>query len=391
MAELFTPWWHIEDTNFRHERRYSTAVAAFRDGGEQRECLTLRPKERVSYLVRMTEARETGLVDRLLYGNRAGAWEIPFWPHQDLSGGAAPGASVVISVPQGTAGRRFRVGGRGILYRGPLECEAFTIEAVGPTSVTAASITGTWTAGTLVMPLELGRLAGDFELTRQTVDVADFAASFELELPPNPGIASPSSADVFRACPVQGAARASDRWDRGVERLESPSSTSRDFAVTAFPLRGWTPELWVEGVAQAQALQDFFDAQKGSHRGFWMPTWQADLERVASGGNLLQVRAIGYTAGLFPLVSRRHLALMSTGADRAPDASNLVHRTVTAAVDNGDGTETLTLDGGAGNPTLSSFMLYSRIDGDTLAVEWENPLLARCAFPLKELAAEVTA
>jgi hypothetical protein len=190
---------------------------------------------------------------------------------------------------------------------------------------------------------------------------------------------------------VNGQQRSGDRWTRSVERLDSPTAGFQDVAVGPFPLREWTPNLWLEGPVAAAALQTWFDGLKGSQTTFWMPTWQNDLDVVGGGGNQLVVRDIGYTEGYFPKLSRRHLALLIGAADRAPDLTNVVHRTVTAAVDQGDGTELLTLDGTWSNPTMTSFMLLTRIADDTLTVEWETPEIAACTLRLRELAAEVLA
>jgi hypothetical protein len=144
-------------------------------------------------------------------------------------------------------------------------------------------------------------------------------------------------------------------------------------------------------------LRAFFQARGGRLKPFWMPSWRRDLELsvgAASGSSTITIRACHYTSLMWPSNgARRHLYLKNP----APGGTSLV-RHVTAAVDNGDGTETLTLVGPAGETTLGiavatswavMFLRYVRFAEDRLRFEWPARFIARATISVRELPLEV--
>lgn len=153
------------------------------------------------------------------------------------------------------------------------------------------------------------------------------------------------------------------------------------------------PFLWMLiGRAQIDQALAFLDTRRGMAVPFWAPTWQADLELdvpLAPGSTSLVVRDVGYTAEMFPHDARRHLALIEVDGTIHP-------RGVTAATQNPDGTETLTLSSGTPNglpvvPSLVSFLLLYRLDSDAQVLEWEHEELANLQMRFRELPREAPA
>jgi hypothetical protein len=64
----------------------------------------------------------------------------------------------------------------------------------------------------------------------------------------------------------------------------------------------------------------------------------------------------------------------------------VTHCTVTGSVDNGNGTETLTLNTAAPSTTsLVSWLRKVRLAEDTLTIAWQNSALASCTLHAVEI------
>jgi hypothetical protein len=145
--------------------------------------------------------------------------------------------------------------------------------------------------------------------------------------------------------------------------------------------------------AEAKVLRTFIEGRLGMALPFWLNTWSEDFTLNADHGTnstTLTVLYNGYSALVFPLGNmRRHIHV------KAPDGT--VHtRYVSNAVDNGNGTETLTLESliapaltVAG--TLISFLRYSRLDTDEPAIAWTGGQYARSTLPVREIPNEAPA
>lgn len=177
--------------------------------------------------------------------------------------------------------------------------------------------------------------------------------------------------DVLAEEPLTGA--------RFVVADDAAPSVSRDFVWMAFDR------------TEAKAIRDFIDACYGRAIPFWLIAWEQSftlaVDHLADSINLV-VRSCGYAANVFPMgPSRRRLAV------RAPGGS-FHYRKIINAVDNGNGTETLTLDAAIADAlstaTFVSFLRLARLDTDEPRISWKgHTAIAR--LPIRELPAEVQA
>lgn len=141
-----------------------------------------------------------------------------------------------------------------------------------------------------------------------------------------------------------------------------------------------------EGIA---ALRKFIADSKGRVVPCWVATDNADLVLAADAqntGNELMVKAVGYTAGVFPTGNgRRHIAL------RLPSGAWLYAK-VMSCTDNRDGTERLVLDATlperapAGSPV--SFLTLCRLNEDAVRIKYETPAVAEATLNFIELPKE---
>lgn len=133
-------------------------------------------------------------------------------------------------------------------------------------------------------------------------------------------------------------------------------------------------EFFFDGAAERQYLRKFLAAVVGRQKPFLLPTWHPDLiVATQPTGTGLRVQApptanaLDYLNDWFPSLAHRRLQLvMSDGT--------VIYRTVSGAIDNTDGTQTLTLTSGVdtsgASPDVSqvSFLETCRLGADE--VEW---------------------
>lgn len=134
-----------------------------------------------------------------------------------------------------------------------------------------------------------------------------------------------------------------------------------------------------------QWFKAFLDTVRGQYRAFLVPTGRPDLVVAsgdASGGTLLvqgppTANAPDYLASWFPSLAHRRLKLVKADGTAA-------YRTVSGAIDNGNGTQTLTLSASlAGALARVEFLETCRLKTDDVTVLFEGPRV-RC-----DLAAQV--
>lgn len=172
----------------------------------------------------------------------------------------------------------------------------------------------------------------------------------------------------------------SGTWMTPLERLDVPSGA---FAVTApalHPVHGLKLLYKSQSRAADHApLWSFLSALLGRLTPFWCPTFQRDMDVVAATLGTLTITKVGYAA-LFaadPAGSKYLYVFNQNG-------TNAVAVLATAAVDNGDGTETITYStlvtdiasvGAASTVTLASpdgisILRFSRLDDDAITQQF---------------------
>lgn len=378
MTAIFSPFATAREPWFVRERSYVTDTQTTDDGTEQRRMLRLIPTERVSFTALTIAGPTTGWHQALLYGGQDEDWVIPYWPHGHLlTAAATAGSSVALGVD--TTNRDFTVGGQVILWRDERTTERCTITAKSGSSVTVATLAANWPAGTFVLPALTGRFGGDTNLRRLAAAIGETRVSFDLTLGDDPGVTTPTSPAVFTTVPFMRT-EIEDAVAYQVDRIVNSTYTYADYPRTAAPVETTPLGLWLASRASVASVVAWFDGLKGSLAAFYLPSYMADLTVVSGlGTTSLVITDIDYTSRLFPLANRKHLACITpSGA--------VTHCTVTASVDNGNGTETLTLNTAAPSTTsLVSWLRKVRLAEDTLTIAWQNSALASCTLHAVEI------
>lgn len=148
---------------------------------------------------------------------------------------------------------------------------------------------------------------------------------------------------VVTEAPISESELFEEQFDAGSERLVSlPGKAAQRWTRDRADLAR-LHQFCADGPAERQWWRKFFATVLGRQKAFLLPTWRADLVRVSSVGSTVTVQApptagaINYVTKYWPSLAHRTIRVMrTTGA--------VTYYTVSAAVDNGDGTATLTVN-----------------------------------------------
>lgn len=151
------------------------------------------------------------------------------------------------------------------------------------------------------------------------------------------------------------------------------------------PVRGWDVRCLVRDAAELQEIQAFFEGLVGPLSGFWLPSPDRAAEIIANvSASAFRIRRQGL-ADLWPGLPAAHLWMISPAGQATPVE-------ITAVTDNGDDTETVTLNGAisAGPEWSAHWLHYVRLTGQ---ISWEFIAdgAAICSFRVVELPHEYAA
>jgi hypothetical protein len=138
-------------------------------------------------------------------------------------------------------------------------------------------------------------------------------------------------------------------------------------------------------------MRAFLEPRRGRYRPFWTPTFGGEIALAApasSGASTLLIRFMAYARDLFPVVARRYLAVLR------PAGTFFIVK-VTAAADNGNGTETLNLAASLPEDVpqarIVCYLALCRLASDDVKIRWQNPFVAEANCDFRELPLEVPA
>lgn len=104
-----------------------------------------------------------------------------------------------------------------------------------------------------------------------------------------------------------------------------------------------------------QYLKKFLHTVKGRQKSWWLPSWRDDLPFVSAGVGTITVEDVDF-ATWWPAL-REHIQIVE-------DDGTITYAKVTAAVNNGDGTRTLTVGVSVAGASLISWMELCRFDAE---------------------------
>lgn len=376
---------------------YLTDVLRAYSDNEQRRALRQVPRRAVKFRALTLNARDAAGLESLIWGWQHQPYGVPWWPDAQPLTADLPAGSYAIPVE--TADRQFAAGGLVAIWVDEYTFEALTITSVGAHAIGVSSPTQfSWAGdpGTRVIPVFLCRLPASIDVSRHSSEIDQVDLSFigESAQPAPAPASSPAQFkgfDVLEIAPNWESAPLKRSYKRSLVTIDPKIGPIQVIDKGGSAIVGQEFPWWLDTHPVVTAFRAFILRRLGQLVPFWIPTWDQDLvlaNDVNSGDTGIVIKSEFYSRFFFPNEARRFVAFIPT------DGSGNVYRKITAAADNGDGTEGLTLEASTGKTfakgsTMISFLTLARLAEDRVAIKWTSADHADALISLQEVPREL--
>ncbi len=378
---------HNWNTPIREEFQFDTVLMPSRNGNEQAYTTVSKYRRSLSYdLVFSNEQERSRFNARLWATNRTGVYShTPIWSYKAFSNDDLPSGET--NIPVNVQYMDFEEGdtiligkfGDGFIVFETEEAIIDTInvgsiDLVSPTTIdhTAPFFITALRKGEVEKNLQIVSLTGKSSSTKIRVNlIVDEVREVENREIPFSVVSMYRSAELFNPFSYQ---MQDEDGGRNVEYKLSDENLDAGFGefLTAYPSQAkpvTSIRYVVIGYQNIARFLGWVKHKAGTKATFWMPTLKHDFQYLASlGSNRYKFKHVEYTENYAVHEGRRDVALIKSD-------QTIVGKRINAAIDNGDDTETLTLDssfsgGDITNHLQFCFLLYGRLDHDKITWDW---------------------
>ena len=276
-------------------------------------------------------------------------------------------------------------GGQLIVWQSDTVFEVATIDMLEDASITLSAGLGASYTKAYVMPLLSVRFVQPLTVSRAVVPYAEGQCQFVATTTTDLGDASAYA--TYRSHPVMTDTRMlagdlSERFVRESESIDNGTGLIGQIADFDYPIHTSQMSWHIQSRAELWALRQWLHYCRGRQRGFWLPSYNKDLQVTAditSGGSTITVQSVGYPD--FETV--RDIMIEDTSGNR-------YYRRINSGVAGGGNTEVLTLSAAAGiNLTVAqvrriSYLTYMRNNADRIEIQHYAPGKATVSVPVME-------
>lgn len=373
---------------FIPQREFTEALEWYTDilqskAGEQRVALRSLPRQSLDFSL-LLEQGQLSKAQALVAEVGVGELYVPLWGYVERLGALSSGQ---VSLPADTNSAEYVAGGRAVVWQSDSLFEEVELTGAAGGVLTLASPTTFTYSDAYLCPLRTFRFSQALDVARGASDYARvrvaFASTDTHALPTAlPAFESYLGHDVLTDRPViLGDVR--DRLARDAELIDAGTGRVAAYSVlnymTSDTVMGWSTldraELW--------RLRCWLYSRRGRQVGFWMPTWNRDLELtrdVEPTSTTITIRSIGFSSAY----SVRDIMVRSTSGDRH-------FLRVIGGSAGLSGTEVLQLSGPAGftlsaaQVELVSFMDFARLDADRVEIRHKAARGATVLAPITRI------
>lgn len=381
-----------------------TDVMVHRDGSEQRRQPRRYPRRMLEYNVLPTSQLFQTRLENFLWGKSDEAMLVPVWTDAQRLTTAASSGGNTVTVP--TTTYDYDANGYVILWRSPSSYEAVAIASLNSTTLTLEeNLVSTWPIGTVVVPARLGRLTQQMPGKQIAHNVRPYSLVFEIDegsystnrvttLSPTQYL----SRDTFEFPTVPTHTEASEDLDFSYEHTY-PIIDAQTGAValdTGARSKPYTLVPYAQRFANRTQISEwlgFLELRQGRRVPFWMPSWEKDFQPVSISNGALG--SITYTSNGFAdwidaADGRKDIAIIYLQNGQVYSAGHHQRVRITAATNNGNGTETI-------NCPLNfvydedkekiriSFLRYCRLESDAVEIAWKTSCIAFTRVTMREM------
>lgn len=378
-----------------------TDVMRHRDSSEQRRQPRQNPRRQLEYAILPVSSSERQRLDNLIWAKQKGAMLLPIWTDAQVLQSAAASGQPVVTVP--TTTYDYDADQYLILWSDFETYEAVQIGSLTSSTVTLSeNLVATWPAGTIACPARLARMSQSVQGQQYRHGVRPYRFQFDLDessvstnritaLSPDTYL----SVDLFPEATEGGGTqdfscqslRAEIDYQTGAVAIDSSARPSPALLVPykeTFTSR-----------AEVSNWLGFLDRRQGRRVPFWMPTWEDDFTPLVIHNGFsgsIDYDANGYADMINVADGRKDLAIIYLQDGQVYSAGHQQCVRITAATNNGDGTETidcpLNFVYDEDRPGVKlSFLRYCRLESDSVEIAWETTTAARTQTIFRELSA----
>lgn len=376
-----------------------TDVLRHRDASEQRRQPRRKARRQLEYSVLPVTPIERQRLDNFIWANQKSGMLLPIWTDASyLTSAAASGQpDVTVSTPY----YDYDAGAYLILWRDFETYEAVQISSLTSSVVTLSeNLASTWPVNTIVCPARLARMSQSVQGQQHAHNVRPYRFLFDIDeasVSVN-RITAQSPSQYLSVDVLPGSTDGGEVLDFSYEHLR----TDIDYQTGAVAIDSGArpnPHLIVpykEIFVDRAALSDFWgflDLRQGRRVPFWFPTWEDDFTPLTINNGFngsIDYDANGYANWIDAANGRKDLAIIYLQDGQVYSAGHQQYVRITAATDNGDGTETIdcpltfVYDEDKAGLKLS-FLRYCRLESDSVEVAWETTTVARTRTAFREL------
>jgi hypothetical protein len=377
---------------------------AHRDGSEQRRQPRLYPRRMFEYSVLpQSQVLQTRL-ENFLWGKSDEAMIVPIWTDAQRLTTAATSGTATVTV--NTVTYDYDTNGYVILWRSPSSYEVVAIDSLNSTTLTLEeNLVSTWPIGTIVAPARLGRLTQQMQGTQIAHNLRPYKLIFEIDeasystnritaLSPTQYL----SRDTFEFPTVPTSTEASDDLDFGYDQSYAIIDAQTGAVALDTGARP-TPTLlipYAQKFANRTQISEwwgFLDRRQGRRVPFWMPSWEKDFQPVTITNGVsgaIDYEANGYADWIDAASGRKDIAIIYLAQGQVYAQGHHQRVRITAATNNGDGTETINCPLNFvyeedKNLIRVSFLRFCRMESDTVEIAWKNTCIAVTKQPFREM------
>ncbi len=397
-------WPHNWSEDAIERLTWLTNVLVHRDGSEQRRQPRLYPRRMLEYSVLPTSQLLQTRLDNFLWSNSDAAMLVPIWTDAQRLTTAATSGGNTVTVP--TTTYDYDANGYVILWSSPSSYEAVAIASLTSTTLTLEeNLVSTWPVGTIVAPARLGRLTQQMPGRQIAHNVRPYSLVFEIDeasystnritaLSPTQYL----SRDTFEFPTVPTHTEASDDLDFSYEHTypiidAQTGAVALDTGARPTP---YTLVPYAQRFANRTQISEwlgFLDRRQGRRVPFWMPSWEKDFQPVTINNGVngsIIYTANGYAGWINVASGRKDIAIIYLQQGQVYAAGHHQRVRITAATDNGNGTETI-------NCPLNfvydedkakirvSFLRYCRLESDAVEIAWKTNCIAFTRVAMREM------
>jgi hypothetical protein len=288
------------DGGIVEELQWKTDIFTAYDGTEQRSALRSAPRQRLDYSV-LTEGLQETKLQGMLFDWLPRVFGVPIWFELRRLNAEADAGDTVLDVS--TSYADFRANGLVMIYEGEDKHEVIGISSYDSTSITLdAELANSYSRKAVVMPVRVAYAST--QVTRNIYPTGLAKTSVSFTTIENQNLASTSGSTIYEGRVLlddanfmgetlaQGFEREVTVVDSGSGQIYQTSGWDRSKTSTRKQWRTFNSQADVWRIRQ---LLHSFD---GSRKGFWLPSFRADLELAQTiGGNTstMRIKLCGYT------------------------------------------------------------------------------------------------